>query len=399
MLTEAHLDRYAEILLWGLEISRSGKTKQNDIVLVRYHLPAIRLAEVLQAKLLSKRRNPVLRMVQTPTMEKQYYELANNAQLAFLPPGEEVFANNLNGNIFLHAPESITHLSNIDPEKIGKTAIYQKKIKDILTQREEKGLFSWTLCAYPTETLAKHANLSLAEYEKQIIHSCFLNSKNPVSLWKEIFTQITSIKKWLNSLKIQELHIQSQHTDLVVTPGKNRKWLGLSGHNIPSFEIFLSPDWRGTTGKYYADQPSFRNGNYVQGIRIEFQKGKAVRINAEKGEAFVQKQFAMDEGASRIGEFSLTDTRFSKINQFMANTLFDENYGGKYGNCHIALGSSYSNSFTGDPSRLTKAMKTQLGFNDSALHWDIVNTEKKQVIAKLSSGKKLTIYENGRFIK
>ncbi len=399
MLTEAHLDRYAEILLWGLEISRTGKTKQNDIVLVRYHLPAIRLAEVLQAKLLSKRRNPVLRMVQTPTMEKQHYELANNDQLAFLPPGEEVFANNLNGNIFLHAPESITHLSNIDPEKIGKTAIYQKIIKDILTQREEKGLFSWTLCAYPTETLAKHADLSLAEYEKQIINACFLNSRNPVSLWKEIFTQIASIKKWLNSLKIQELHIQSQHTDLVITLGKNRKWLGLSGHNIPSFEIFLSPDWRGTTGKYYADQPSFRNGNYVQGIRIEFQKGKAVRINAEKGESFVRKQFAMDKGASRIGEFSLTDTRFSKINQFMANTLFDENYGGKHGNCHIALGSSYSNSFTGDPSRLTKAMKTQLGFNDSALHWDIVNTEKKQVIAKLSSGKKMTIYENGRFIK
>ncbi|MBA4368849.1 MAG: aminopeptidase [Desulfobacterium sp.] len=399
MLTEAHLDRYAEILLWGLEISRTGKTKQNDIVLVRYHLPAIRLAEVLQAKLLSKRRNPVLRMVQTPTMEKQYYELANNAQLAFLPPGEEVFANNLNGNIFLHAPESITHLSNIDPEKIGKTAIYQKKIKDILTQREEKGLFSWTLCAYPTKTLAKHANLSLTEYEKQIINSCFLNSRNPVSLWKEIFTQINSIKKWLNSLKIQELHIQSQHTDLVVTPGKNRKWLGLSGHNIPSFEIFMSPDWRGTTGKYYADQPSFRNGNYVKGIWIEFQKGKAVKVQAEKGESFVQKQFAIDKGANRIGEFSLTDTRFSKINQFMANTLFDENYGGKYGNCHIALGSSYSNSFTGDPSSLTKAMKIQLGFNDSALHWDIVNTEKKQVIAKLSSGKKMIIYENGRFIK
>ena len=399
MLTETHLDRYAEILLWGLEISRTGKTKQNDIVLVRYHLPAIRLAEVLHAKLLSKRRNPVLRMVQTPTMEKQFYELANQTQLSFLSPGEEVFANNLNGNIFLHAPESITHLSNIDPEKIGKTAIHQKKIKDILTQREEKGLFSWTLCVYPTETLANHANLPLPEYEKQIINACFLNSKNPISHWKEIYKQIASIKKWLNNLKIQELHIQSQHTDLVVTPGTNRRWLGLSGHNIPSFEIFISPDWRGTTGKYYADQPSFRNGNYVKGIQIEFQKGKAVTIQAEQGEAFVRKQLAIDEGANKIGEFSLTDTRFSKINQFMANTLFDENYGGKYGNCHIALGSSYSNSFTGDPSRLTRSTKTQLGFNDSALHWDIVNTEKKQVVAKLSSGKKVIIYENGRFIK
>jgi aminopeptidase len=105
----------------------------------------------------------------------------------------------------------------------------------------------------------------------------------------------------------------------------------------------------------------------------------------------------MDPGAGRIGEFSLTDKRFSKINRFMANTLFDENYGGKHGNCHIALGSSYSNSFSGNPSRLTNAMKTRLGFNDSALHWDIVNTENKQVTATLSSGKKIILYENGRF--
>jgi aminopeptidase len=49
----------------------------------------------------------------------------------------------------------------------------------------------------------------------------------------------------------------------------------------------------------------------------------------------------MDRGASRLGEFSLTDRRFSKINRFMANTLFDENFGGRWGNCHVALGASY----------------------------------------------------------
>ncbi|RJP77579.1 MAG: aminopeptidase [Desulfobacteraceae bacterium] len=399
MLTKEQLDRYAEILLWGLEISRTGHTNKNDIILVRFHLPAIKLAEVLQAKLLERRRNPILRMVQTPTMEKQFYELADNKQLVFLSPGEEVLAGNLNGSIFLHAPESITHLSHINPEKIGKTAICQKPVKDILNKRDEKGLFSWTLCAYPTAALAEHADLSLAEYKKQLINACFLNKTNPVAHWKEIYQQIASIKEWLCSLSIETIHIRSKQTDLVITPGKKRKWLGLSGHNIPSFEIFLSPDWRGTNGIYYADQPSFRSGNYVKGIRIEFQKGKAVRIQAEKGEAFVRKQLAMDPGAGRIGEFSLTDKRFSKINRFMANTLFDENYGGKHGNCHIALGSSYSNSFSGNPSRLTGAMKTRLGFNDSALHWDIVNTENKQVTATLSSGKKIILYENGRFNK
>ena len=105
----------------------------------------------------------------------------------------------------------------------------------------------------------------------------------------------------------------------------------------------------------------------------------------------------MDKGADKVGEFSLTDKRFSKINRFMANTLYDENYGGHYGNCHIALGASYSNTYAGDGKRLNPARKRQLGFNESALHWDLVNTEKKRVSAHLKSGKALVIYENGRF--
>jgi aminopeptidase len=82
----------------------------------------------------------------------------------------------------------------------------------------------------------------------------------------------------------------------------------------------------------------------------------------------------------------------------MASTLYDENYGGPNGNCHLALGSSYSDSYDGDHARLTKDRKEKLGFNDSALHWDLVNTEKKTVTAHLNSGKKIIIYDNGRFI-
>jgi aminopeptidase len=105
----------------------------------------------------------------------------------------------------------------------------------------------------------------------------------------------------------------------------------------------------------------------------------------------------MDRGACRVGEFSLTDRRFSRIDRFMADTLFDENHGGEYGNCHIALGSSYSTTYKGDPATLTKEMKKEMGFNDSALHWDIVNTEDKTVTAHLTSGRKVVIYESGIF--
>ena len=93
----------------------------------------------------------------------------------------------------------------------------------------------------------------------------------------------------------------------------------------------------------------------------------------------------------------MTDRRFSKIDHFMANTLFDENYGGRYGNCHVAVGSAYIQAFSGDRRQIKPAQKRALGFNQSAIHWDMVNTERKMVTAHLPGGKSKVIYENGEF--
>jgi aminopeptidase len=245
--------------------------------------------------------------------------------------------------------------------------------------------------------LATHANLPFEQYSHQIVKACFLNRTSPVSEWQKIFRNARAIKKWLNAMNVSHYQIESDSVDLKITPGENRKWVGISGRNIPSFELFISPDWRGTQGVFYADQPSFRSGNYIREVKIEFKNGQAVKVAAQEGEDFVRKQLVMDKGANKIGEFSLTDKRFSRIDRFMANTLFDENYGGKYGNCHVALGASYTNTFKGDPIKLTQNLKKKLGFNDSALHWDFVNTGRKRVTAYLESGKKKTIYENGKF--
>ena len=397
MFTKKQIERYADVLLWGLKISRKGRIKKNETILIRYHLPALDLAEALYDRLLDMGLNPLQRAESTPVMEKSFFRRSNPKQLIFQPPGDRELYENLHGSIFLHAPESITHLSGIDPGKIGKFAVSRKCFRDILTRREETGQFSWTLCTYPTRALARHAKLSRKAYTQQIISACFLNKKDPLAKWNQIFKDAGRIKRWLSRMDVKHYHIQSAGTDLEVTPGEQRRWIGVSGHNIPSFELFVSPDWRGTRGIYYADQPSFRSGNYVKGVRLTFTKGRVTAISAEKGADFVRKQLAMDKGASRLGEFSLTDRRFSKINRFMANTLFDENYGGAQGNCHVALGASYSDTFTGEPAGLTGKLKEKLGFNDSALHWDLVNTEKKRVVAHLKNGKRMTVYEDGKF--
>jgi len=397
MLTERHLERYAEVLLWGLKTARTRPFRKNDIVLIHFNLSAVRLSEILNARLLKMGINPVLRLNTTPAMEKDFFMLSGEKQLAFIPPGSKALYRHINGSIFLHAPESITHLSDIDPKKIGKAATYRKPLRDILNKREEQGHFGWTLCMLPTKALARHAGLSIKEYSDQIIKACFLNRKSPVTHWQDIFKQAKSLKNRLNRMNVEQFHIESQNTDLRVSPGEKRKWIGISGHNIPSFELFISPDWRKTEGTYFANQPSYRSGNYVKGVRLSFKNGSVTTVSAETGEDFTRKQIAMDQGACRLGEFSLTDKRFSKINTFMANTLYDENYGGPQGNCHIALGASYSDTYRGDASKLTGAMKKKLGFNDSALHWDLVNTEKKKVTARLTNGKKIIVYENGVF--
>jgi len=397
MLTENNLEKYADVLLWGLKTARKVAMKKNEIVLIQYDLAALKLAEILYARLLDLGMRPVQRMISTCNMELSFYQKANPGQLTFIAPGDEELYKSINGRIYLHAPQSLTHLKDIDPAWIGKAIVSRKPLKDILDKREELRRYAWTLCIVPTEELARQAKMSLKQYSTLVIKGCYLDCDDPVAQWLQIHKEVTAIKKRLSSLKVKYFHMESANLDLRITPGDERKWVGVSGHNIPSFEIFVSPDWRGTEGIYYANLPSFRSGNYIEDVRITFAKGKAVKIEAKVGEDFVKKQLAMDAGARQVGEFSLTDKRFSRIDRFMAETLFDENFGGKNGNCHIALGSSYSDTYSGDPAKLTPALKKKLGFNDSALHWDLVNTEQKTVTAHLTDGRKTIIYDRGVF--
>ena len=397
MLSTQQLEKYAEVLLWGMRTARKPGFQAQDIVLLRYDFPARPLAEILFAKLISQGLHPVHRLSGSPVMERSLFSAGNNEQITFIPPGEEELMHHLNGCISLLAPESLTHLQDVDPERIGSSVLSRKKLRDILDQRENQGLFGWTLGLLATPELAKNAGIEEQAYWDQILRACYLDHPDPVAKWQEIFEQASQIKAALNSLDIDSLHIQSTGCDLVVTPGQMRQWVGVSGHNIPSFELFTSPDWRGTEGVYFMNQPTYRSGNLVTNLRLEFKQGRVCSATAEQGEDFVRKQLQLDQNADKIGEFSLTDKRFSRIDTFMAHTLFDENFGGDYGNCHIALGASYAETYAPGADQLTESRKSSLGFNDSALHWDLVNIEPKRVTARLSSGRRKTLYEDGMF--
>ena len=83
MLTEIQLDRYSDVLIWGLKTARKGTFSKNDTILIRYQMPARPLAEILYAKILAMGMNPIQRVDLTPVMEHNFFKFSNNRQLTF----------------------------------------------------------------------------------------------------------------------------------------------------------------------------------------------------------------------------------------------------------------------------------------------------------------------------
>ena len=137
MFSKNQLEKYSDILIWGLKKARTKKFNKKDNILIRYDLAAIKLAEVLQGRILDMGMNPILRVNYSSRMDINFYEKADSNQLIFQTPGEKELYENLNGGIYLHAPESLTHLGNIDPRKMGKAAVARKPLRDLLWKREE----------------------------------------------------------------------------------------------------------------------------------------------------------------------------------------------------------------------------------------------------------------------
>ena len=111
------------------------------------------------------------------------------------------------------------------------------------------------------------------------------------------------------------------------------------------------------------------------------------------------KEMIAQENADKVGEFSLTDRRHSRITKFMATTLFDENMGGTFGNTHIALGNAYKDTFTGDMAGVTDEQWVEMGYNSCPkVHTDIISTSNRTVTATLQDGSEKVIYRDGEFV-
>ncbi|MCB9807539.1 aminopeptidase [Candidatus Peribacteria bacterium] len=331
-------------------------------------------------------------------LQRSFFEKANEDQINYRPMKRLLgTVEDIDHRLVIIAEAEKYELAGINTENVMKRFATIKPYRKALNDKEHDGKLTWTLGLYGTPAMASFAGLSLEEYWQQIIYACFLDDENPIARWKEVETTLDTLTSKLNAMHIEWVHVKGEDVDLKVKIGAKRKWLGGSGRNIPSFEVFTSPDWRGTNGWIRYNMPLSYQSNIIKGIELKFQDGLVIEAKASENEALLKEMIAQKD-ANKAGEFSLTDRRLSRITKFMGETLYDENVGGPFGNTHIALGMAYKDAYFGDIAGTTVEEWENLGYNDSNIHTDMMSTTDRTVTATLPDGSEKVIYKNGEFI-
>lgn len=389
------LKKYADVLvkfaLRGGEWAKVGETIFVNIpeCAKPFYLP-------LQKAILEVGAHPIMEYL-PDGVAKHFYEHANDDQIVFYPShffqGKVAQMTHV---ISVIAEADKHELKDIDPKKMAARMHSRKEYKEMRQKKEMNGNMTWTLGLYGTQAMADEAKMSLEEYRNEIIKACYLDKDDPIAEWKKTEANISIIKNKLNNLPIEYVHVEWEDVDLKIKIWTNRQRLGWSWRNIPSFEIFTSPDRRGTNGWIRFNQPLYHFGQIIRGIYLKFENGIIVDFDASENKEWLKEMINIPN-ANKVWEFSLTDGRFSHITKFMGETLYDENMWGPEGNTHIAIGSAYNETFTGDASNLTKEELEDLWFNQSAEHTDIISTVRRTVTATLTDGTQKIIYQNGQF--
>lgn len=207
-------------------------------------------------------------------LERDFYEVASDAQLDFfagkLMRGMLDESDHL---LYVAGSDYPRAMEAVDPQKMMRSQAAQMPMMAWRQEKEAAGLLHWTIGLWGTAGMAAEAGLSVEQYWQQIIQACFLDDSDPIARWRETQAEIARYREWLNSLAIEHLHVEAEGTDLWLTIGSKRRWIGGGGRNIPSFEIFTCPDWRGTEGHISFSEPLYSHGKIASGIRLEFKEG------------------------------------------------------------------------------------------------------------------------------
>ncbi|MBC6995706.1 aminopeptidase [Lewinella lacunae] len=230
-----------------------------------------------------------------------------------------------------------------------------------------------SLCVFPCPALAAEADMTLEEYTAFVAQATKIDQADPQAAWLEVRQRQQAVVDHLNACS--EFRYVNDRTDITFTT-RGRTWINSDGQtNMPSGEVYTSPEEDSVNGTIYFDYPAIRDGQTVQGVTLWVKDGEIQRWHAESGQEVLDETFAI-AGTRRFGEVAV-GTNYT-IDRFSKNILFDEKIGGTV---HMAIGQSYAQAG---------------GKNESSVHWDLI-ADMKNGGRIVADGKE--IYRNGHFIQ
>jgi aminopeptidase len=204
-----------------------------------------------------------------------------------------------------------------------------------------------------------------------------LDADDPVQAWRDHVARLAERTRQLTERRVEALHFEGPGTDLSVglmpqarwmSGGIETSWGRSTVANMPTEEVFSTPDARRTEGTVRATRPmQLTGGGLVEGLRLRFEGGRAVEVDADAGAEAARAAFAADERAGRLGEVALVDgsSPVGRSGLVFGDVLIDEN-----ATCHIALGAAYAFTVPDLPS--DDDAREAMGFNRSAIHQDLM---------------------------
>jgi aminopeptidase len=321
--------------------------------------------------------------------------------LDYIPPwtGAQVLAlgEHRAASIALSGPVAPHLMDDLDPTLVGKDMFpWVKEISEVVEARTT----NWTGIPCPTSDWASLVHPSLEPEDalerlwEEIAHICRLDEGDPAAAWRSRLDQLVDVAGKLDALALDALRYQGPGTDLTVGLYPSSRWqtarfstaAGIEHvANIPTEEVFTTPDPERVNGVVRATKPLFTSGAVILGLEVRFEDGRAVEIDAEQGGETMQALTAFDAGATRLGEVALVDrgSRIGAMDLVFFDTLIDENAAS-----HIALGQAYGNAVDDDRDRQR--------MNSSGIHVDfMIGSNELAVTGVTADGQEVPLLRDG----